>query len=230
LMLRIPQWFLMMFAGSCVLAAVLSIGARLDRSQKADVQIAQIQSDVAVLKLTESRAGAISRLADELLRIPAARKSMEQAIPQVAGRVLYLAEKYRDDGVTVPLVLGIVEIESGFDAGAVSRSKAYGLMQVVRSTATPILRSMDVPWSREAIMDPVRNLDVGTAHVVALHRQFQDEGLEVRDDFHISLLSYNFGERPVRHALDSPSGANRGIVLSYWAKVNRAQNRWREKF
>ncbi len=63
-------------------------------------------------------------------------------------------------GVDVGLVMALVEVESGFNALAVSRKGARGLMQLMPSTAAQYgMRSAG------ELDDPARNLDIGIRHL-----------------------------------------------------------------
>lgn len=89
------------------------------------------------------------------------------------------AERYGVDGL---LLAALVQVESGFDPEAVSNKGAVGLMQVLPTTAG---------LSVEQLMDPVRNLDAGTAylaHLLALYR----------GDLELALAGYNAGPGAVR--------------------------------
>ena len=78
------------------------------------------------------------------------------------------------------------------------------------------------------MLDPLHNLDVGTAHLVMLHRQYRDEGLEDVNDFLLSSLSYNQGEGSVKSAIYGQPGEGKGILLGYYAKIKQAASHWKE--
>ena len=69
------------------------------------------------------------RLARELLEA-------EPINPTPLSDELYIAllDACGESGVEVPLALGVIEVESGFDVDAVSPAGCYGLMQLNRST------------------------------------------------------------------------------------------------
>lgn len=154
-------------------------------------------------------------------------------IPSITQKVLGTASKYRDVGLTPAHLLAIIEVESGFDPNAISKAKdgstpvAYGLMQVVRSTATPILRDMGYDWGIPTILVPEINIEVGAKYLITLHKQFVSMGLEGIDEYHMSLIAYNRGERLVIESVDTKKKAT--VCLDYLGKVKMAEKIWKNK-
>jgi soluble lytic murein transglycosylase-like protein len=157
----------------------------------------------------------------------------EDKVPSIVQKILGTAAKYRDAGLTPAQLLAIMEVESGFDPTAISRAKegsipvAYGLMQIVRSTATPILREMGYDWSQNTILIPEINIEVGTKYFMILHKQFVSMGLESIDEFHMSFIAYNRGERLVLESVDVKKKAT--VSLDYLGKVKMAEKGWKSK-
>lgn len=88
-----------------------------------------------------------------------------------------IAAASRRHGVPFALVKAVVAAESGFDARAVSRAGAQGLMQLMPATA----RDLGV----EDSFDARANVDGGTRYLAALLRSFPSERL--------ALAAYNAG-------------------------------------
>lgn len=172
----------------------------------------------AILEVPASSPDVVKTIARELRR-----RSPSLDADRVAHTVVVLSQMHHDSGVTPSLILGFMEVESGYRHRAISSGKAYGLMQVLRSTATPYLQQRGLQWSTETILDPVVNIDVGVQHLVELHRCYMNERLESENDFTFSALSYTYGQQAVRDALH-----DKGIALGYYGKVQRAANRWGE--
>jgi len=165
--------------------------------------------------LPQREVSPVVRLTGELLKNPHARTSLGNRVPAVAAKIMDLSDRYRDDGVTPAMLLGLIEVESTFNANAISHNEAgekvaYGLMQVTQKTATPYLRDMGVSWSEAVALDPLRNLDVGAAHFASLHRRFKGNLL-------LASLGYNQGEGAVRAGYAVPG---------YEIKANQAIWRW----
>lgn len=77
-------------------------------------------------------------------------------------------------GVDETLVKAIIQVESGFNPGAVSRSNAVGLMQLKASTAgrdAYRLKGRNGQPSTHELKDPRVNIDLGTAYLSMLQQQ-----------------------------------------------------------
>lgn len=122
---------------------------------------------------------------------------------RVLQKAVLLCEKYKDEGLTLPVLMGLIEVESNFNPKAVSPEHpiSYGLMQVLRTTATPIMKELGYKWSIANILNPEINMEVGVEYLMNLHRHFVATGHEGIDEFHVTLLAYNRGEQAVRDSL-----------------------------
>lgn len=101
-----------------------------------------------------------------------------------------LAAKATEERLDPALVAALVCQESTFDAGAVSRAGARGLMQIMGPTGRTIARDLGVRYRRAALHDPATSLDFGTHYL----RQMLD-----RFDGHTerALAAYNAGPHRV---------------------------------
>jgi soluble lytic murein transglycosylase len=88
------------------------------------------------------------------------------------------------------LVAALVAQESTFVADVKSAANAYGLMQLLPSTARQYARKLNVRYSTRVLTDPDVNIRLGTAYLADKIRQF--------GDLHLVLASYNAGEGAVR--------------------------------
>lgn len=84
------------------------------------------------------------------------------------------------------LVAGLIRQESGFQADAVSRAGALGLMQVLPKTARNVARSAHVRYARQRLFEPGYNLRLGTTYLASLLRSF--------GSLEAALAAYNAGE------------------------------------
>lgn len=105
------------------------------------------------------------------------------------------------------LVHAIVEVESAYDAKAVSKTGAMGLMQLMPKTA-----------ERFAVIDPLdpeQNVEAGIRYIVLLEREFERTEL--------ILAAYNAGEEAVRRYDNSvpPYAETRAYIERVLAVLDR---------
>ncbi len=87
-------------------------------------------------------------------------------------------------GVEPSLVKAVIQVESNFDPGAVSRAGARGLMQLMPDTAAQYSLGM------QQIYNPQRNIDAGVRHLAYLKTLFPNNIAFV-------VAAYNAGENNV---------------------------------
>jgi soluble lytic murein transglycosylase-like protein len=97
-------------------------------------------------------------------------------------------------GVDVHLLQAVVAVESNFDANAVSRSGAIGLMQIMPATAAGLIGLRGTRQSlRLQLQDPAINVHAGALYLRSLLDSFSQ-----RVD--LALAAYNAGAGNVRKA------------------------------
>ncbi len=111
-----------------------------------------------------------------------------------AGLIAKASKRY---GISEDLIYAIIKTESSFNPYAVSWANAYGLMQVVPSTAGKdvfkLVKNRKGQPTPEYLFDPARNIDIGTAYFYILKNRYLKD---VRDPLskHYSMISaYNGG-------------------------------------
>lgn len=118
-------------------------------------------------------------------------------LPPEVWRILYplefgelLRTKASEESLDPALVAAIICQESTFDAGAVSRAGARGLMQVIPATGRDLARDLGLSYRRVSLHNPETSLDFGTRYL----RQMLDRfgGREER-----ALAAYNAGPHRV---------------------------------
>lgn len=118
-------------------------------------------------------------------RRAAARSPAQSVAAGDRGHAARIDQVARENGLAPELLHAVVQIESGYDAGAVSAKGAVGLMQLMPATA----RRFGVPDRR----DPLANLRGGARYLRSL--------LDLFGDLPVALAAYNAGEAAVlRHA------------------------------
>lgn len=98
------------------------------------------------------------------------------------------------EGVPASFVRAIAREESSFRADAVSVAHAYGLCQIIASTAERIARSLDLESDPSALRRPEVNVRIGAAYIGALRRRFHPQPALVP-------AAYNAGEGAVERWL-----------------------------
>ncbi len=121
------------------------------------------------------------------------------AVPAAYWHLLF-PRPYWDDiladsqknGLEPYLVTSLIRQESEFNPGAISRANAYGLMQLIPSTAKGAARHEGVKkFSTPMLLNPVTNLQLGTANLRAVLGRFGGQA-------EYALAAYNAGDVPVR--------------------------------
>ena len=96
------------------------------------------------------------------------------------------------------LVLSVIRQESFFNAAAVSRAGAVGLMQIMPKTGRKLARRFGLdPFHRRHLFDPGLSIQLGTRYLAEQVRAFEDAGgggLRVQ----LGLAAYNAGPHVAR--------------------------------
>jgi soluble lytic murein transglycosylase-like protein len=126
-------------------------------------------------------AGPLATLADQIHdrlaeRVPAIGAELRQ---RLALTIVREAEAARLDPL---LVLAVIEVESRFDAEALSEAGAMGLMQLREPTLLKELRRQGIPGDPR---DPVKNVQAGVHYLRRLLDAFGRE--------EVALMAYNAG-------------------------------------
>jgi len=95
------------------------------------------------------------------------------------------------------LILAIIETESGFNPFAVSHANAYGLMQIIPSTAgadvfQKVLNKSGRP-SRDYLFNPQNNIIVGSAYLTILRDRYLSKIDHPTSQLYCIISAYNSG-------------------------------------
>jgi len=88
------------------------------------------------------------------------------------------------------LVAGLIRQESAFEPEAYSPANAFGLMQLLPSTARRLAKQAKISYSDLRLVDPDYNVRLGTIYVADLQKQF--------GNIELVLAAYNAGEDRVQ--------------------------------
>jgi soluble lytic murein transglycosylase len=99
------------------------------------------------------------------------------------------------------LMAALVAQESTFVADIRSHANAYGLMQLLPSTARQTALKMKMRYSSRVLTDPELNVRLGMMNFAQTLKAF--------GDVHLALASYNAGDRAVRRWMQERPGLDR---------------------
>ncbi|MCL2628003.1 MAG: lytic transglycosylase domain-containing protein [Oscillospiraceae bacterium] len=120
-----------------------------------------------------------------------------------------IINKYSEEfDVDRTLVFALINAESRFNARAVSRAGASGLMQIMEDTAywlAPMAGLSD--FSYDQILNPDINIRLGTYYLSMLLGQFEST--------EAALSAYNAGQGNVRKWLENPEYSSDGVTLDF---------------
>lgn len=128
-------------------------------------------------------------------------KRDHRSVEEVNAIVSGLCAKY---GVDKKLVMAVIDVESGFNAAAVSTAGAQGLMQIMPATG----RDLDLADP----FDPSENIDAGIRYLRYLLDTFPDRRLAV--------AAYNAGPNAVKkYGGIPPYAETQNYVEKVWARL-----------
>ena len=106
------------------------------------------------------------------------------------------------------LIFAVIHAESRFNANAVSRAGASGLMQIMEDTAYWIAPAAGIDeFSYTQIFDPEINIRLGSYYLAMNIRRFED--------ITVALCAYNAGGGNVSGWLENPDYSSDGKTLDY---------------
>ena len=97
----------------------------------------------------------------------------------------YVSKYSQAYNVDENLIYALIKAESNFDEEAVSLKDAKGLMQLMYSTAEDVAKKNSINLTKENILDPDININIGTKYISTL--------LEKYNCTEIALAAYNAG-------------------------------------
>ena len=107
-------------------------------------------------------------------------------IPQAARR----------EAVEPALIFGLTRQESEFDAGAVSRAGARGLMQLMPGTARQTAQQIGIGYSQNRLTNPDYNIQLGVAHLEELLERWGGS-------YVLTIAAYNAGSGNVARWIET---------------------------
>jgi membrane-bound lytic murein transglycosylase C len=114
--------------------------------------------------------------------------------------------------VPAALVMAIMHSESAFDPLAKSAVPAYGLMQIVPTTAghdvNKLLRNIDRPMDKKDLYIAAINIETGSAYLSILDKRYLRAITDKRSRLYCTIASYNTGAGNVARAFNENGSRN----------------------
>ncbi len=108
-----------------------------------------------------------------------------------------LVANSQQNGLDPYLVASLIRQESEFNAGALSRANAYGLMQLLPSVGKAMAKKHGIKHFKPVdLLNPETNLELGTTNLRQVLDRFGGQA-------EYALAAYNAGDVPVRQWLSS---------------------------
>lgn len=101
--------------------------------------------------------------------------------------------------VSKTFAMAIARQESAWNPAARSHANAQGLMQMLPSTAKQTADNQQLPFSERDLLDPFRNIMLGTAHLAELNEKYPNNRILI-------AAAYNAGPHRVKRWLERASG------------------------
>jgi len=118
---------------------------------------------------------------------------------RVSDAILAESAKHNLDPI---LIAALIEVESGFQSGAISPMGARGIMQIMPEVGKAIAREIGLredsghnAFRPEHLDDPVLNIKLGIYYLYDLKKSFRSLSL--------ALVAYNVGPTEIRNRLDN---------------------------
>ncbi|MBE7091513.1 MAG: lytic transglycosylase domain-containing protein [Clostridiales bacterium] len=147
-------------------------------------------------------------------------------------RYTELVKRYAEENSFSPaFIFAVIYAESGFNANAVSKKGAVGLMQIMPQTAGFIAGRNGYDYLESYLTNPEYNIRTGCRYLSYLRARFLDEST--------LLAAYNAGEGNVGEWLKNPKYSVDGKILSkipypetqnYVQKVQKLKNKYEKHY
>lgn len=146
-------------------------------------------------------------------------KELAQRIEEIKPYAKQYAETWQ---LPMPLIVAVIHTESSFNPLAVSHIPAYGLMQVVPSSAgidvNDFLHNQRAPLEKEYLFVSQQNVEAGSAYLHILNSRYLRKIDDPMSRLYCAIAAYNTGVGNVAKAFNN--GQSGGMSDAVVAKIN----------
>ncbi|MCI4435775.1 MAG: transglycosylase SLT domain-containing protein [Ignisphaera sp.] len=182
---------------TAILAPILVAGAGVWAYQHvmAELRLAKDNQSLVLVALEkQGLPGKLLKVVDEKLDAACDAKEIphlpSETKVEVTNTLLMMCAA---KNIRLNIVLGLIEVESGWYYKATSEVGAKGLMQVMPATAKPYLRVERKPDNPNELYNPVTAIIVGLSYFADLQTQYVDLGVTEPTNYTFALHSYFWG-------------------------------------
>jgi len=121
------------------------------------------------------------------------------------NEITAISKKYN---IQKDVIYSVIKIESDFRETVVSHRGAMGLMQIMPSTGKGIAKSNSLPYTKELLLDPIYNIQIGTLYLSTLSKRYNGH----IDDI---LVAYNAGPSRLRDGSWKDFKETKNYIIKY---------------
>jgi len=147
-------------------------------------------------------------------------------IVEISRIILIQCQLNQNIGLTPGIVMAVMERESAFDPKAISKARAYGLMQLLQPTIEDHLDKLGYgKFAVDLALNPIVNVECGIKELVRLRKYWLAEDV---DSWMIVINSYYWG---IRNTWDLLLAKKRAKLpsLEYGKGVLDLAKKWKER-
>ncbi|RDV24763.1 hypothetical protein DXV75_11830 [Alteromonas aestuariivivens] len=152
-------------------------------------------------------------------KIPIQSKSSDQRLNSVRRYVYQNAEKWK---LPPELIVAVIHTESSFNPLAESHIPAYGLMQIVPTSAgidiNDYLNKKRMPMDKDLLFKPDENVLAGSTYLYLLNNRYLKNLSDSQSRLYCVIAAYNTGVGNVARALSE--GENKKLTAELVEKIN----------
>ncbi|WP_413282955.1 transglycosylase SLT domain-containing protein [Vibrio sp. MA40-2] len=184
----------------------------VEQSNKTNQDIADIE--LASEQKTPESATDISTTPTQLKKVVSYKvKLPENSLKSRASQYTSLAEKESEQwAIDAALIMAIMHSESAFRPDAKSHVPAFGLMQIVPTSAghdvNKQVRNIDAPMKAADLYQPVINVETGTAYLNILNNKYLRKIDNDESRLYCMIAAYNTGAGNVARAFNKDGSTN----------------------